>query len=93
MDIREDIRSITYMKQQAARLIADVSKRRRPVVITQSGEAKAVVVDVQSYERNRRALLLLKLIQMSEGEIRKGKTQSQDELFRDVESLLSAGKQ
>lgn len=93
MNLREDIHPITHLKQQTARLLAEVGKTRRPIVITQSGKATAVVMDIQSYERNRKALLLLKLLQMSEAEIRQRKVKSQEEVFRGIEELFSSGRQ
>ena len=62
MKLSEDIKPITYLKTRAAELINTISTRRSPVVITQNGEAKAVVQDIRSYERDRSALLMLKLL-------------------------------
>jgi prevent-host-death family protein len=69
MNISEDIRSITYLKSKAADLLKQINDTHRPVIITQNGEAKAILQDPKSYENMRNALSLLKLIAQSEEEI------------------------
>jgi prevent-host-death family protein len=49
MKMREDIRPVTYLKSKAADLLAQLNKTHRPVVITQNGEARAVMQDPESY--------------------------------------------
>src|SRR5258708_37195045 len=61
-----DIKPITYMKTHSAELVAAVNKKRSPVVITQNGSPRAVVMDVHSYEKIQDALILLKIIAQSE---------------------------
>lgn len=75
-----DVKPITYMKTHAAELVSKVNEDRNPVVITQSGEPRAVVMDVRSYERMQDALVLLKLMSQSEEDIRKGRWVSQEEM-------------
>jgi prevent-host-death family protein len=76
------------MKTHSAELVADVNKRRSPVVITQNGEPKAVVIDIESYERTQDALMLLKLIAQSEEDLRKGKWLSQSQMEAELRKRL-----
>ena len=48
MRIAHDIKPVTYMKTRAAQLLETVARTRRPVVITQSGEPRGVLVDVDT---------------------------------------------
>ncbi len=89
MRLREDIKPITYMKTRAAELLRTVGETRRPVVITQNGEARGVVLDVASYEELRDATMMLKLIAQGEEDVRQGRTVPQDEVFRSVRSRLT----
>ena len=50
MNIKEDIKSIFYLKSRSAELIAQINETRRPVIITHNGEPKAVIQDTESYE-------------------------------------------
>lgn len=79
-----DVKPITYMKTHSAELIADVNKRRSPVVITQNGEPRAVVVDIESYERTQDALMMLKLIAQSEDARRKKRWLSQEQMGEEL---------
>ena len=83
-----DIKPITYMKTHSAELLAAVNKRRSPVVITQNGAPRAVVMDVESYERMQDALILLKLISQSEEDLKKGNWLSQQQMERQVRKRL-----
>ena len=62
MDLTEDIEPVTALKRGAADLINRAAERHSPIVITQNGRPTAVLQDVASYERERRALYLLKLL-------------------------------
>jgi prevent-host-death family protein len=83
-----DVKPITYMKTHSAELVADVNKRRSPIVITQNGEPRAVVMDIESYERTQDALMLLKLIAQSEDDLRKGKWLSQSQMEAELRKRL-----
>jgi prevent-host-death family protein len=88
MNISTDIKSVTYLKAKAADLLKQINETRRPVIITQNGEPRAVLQDPQSYENMRNAMGMLKLIAQGEGDIRKGKIKSQEDVFKDIEIAL-----
>jgi len=81
MPIVKDIRPITYLKAKAAELLHHINETHRPVIITQNGEARAVLQDPESYEEMRNTITLLKLIAMGEDDIRKGKWAEQTDVF------------
>ena len=89
MQSEEDIKPVTYMKTHSAELIRSVSSRRCPTVITQNGEAKVVVIDVKSFERDRKVLLLLKLLSQGVTEAKQGKVVDQEALFDRLEKRFS----
>ena len=93
MDLRNGIKPITYMKTQAAKLVEEVNRTRSPIVITQNGEAKAVVQDVESYEQTRKALLILKLVSQGEESYRKGKALKHAGVMAKVEKLIKTHEQ
>lgn len=90
MKIKEDIRPVTYLKSKAADLLAQINATHRPVVITQNGEARAVLQDPESYEQMRRAIGLLKLVAQGEEDVRDGRTVSQEEVFAGLRKRLAA---
>lgn len=85
MITKEDIRPISYIKTNAANILAQVNETHRPVIITQNGEAKAILLDTESYESMQNALNILKLISISEKDIMEGRVAEQSEVFSAIE--------
>jgi prevent-host-death family protein len=92
MKINEDIRPVTYLKSRAADLLAQVNETHRPVIITQNGEARAVLQDPESYEKMRAAIGLLKIMAQGEEDLRNGLASGQEEVFARLERKLKAAK-
>jgi prevent-host-death family protein len=88
MNISTDIKPVTYLKAKAADLLKQINETRRPVIITQNGEPRAVLQDPKSYENMRNAIGILKLISQGEGDIRNGKVKSQEDVFKDIEIMM-----
>ena len=88
MNISKDIKPVTYLKAKAADLLKQINETRRPVIITQNGEPKAVLQDPKSYENMRNAMGILKLIGQGEEDIRNGRVKSQEDVFKDLEISL-----
>ncbi len=74
MDLTNDVEPVTVLKRSAAELIARATDRHSPIVITQNGRPTAVLQDVHTYERQQRALHLLKLLAQGEQDHRAGRT-------------------
>ena len=88
MLLSQDIKPISYLKTKTASVINDVNENQRPVIITQNGEAKAVVQDIKSYEDLINSLNLLKLIVQSENDIENNRTIEQEVMFESLEKKL-----
>ena len=88
MDIVSDIKSVTYLKSRAADVLKQINETGRPMIITQNGEAKAVIQDPKSYEDMKKAIALMKMLSFAEEDIRKGDLYSEEEVFASVEELL-----
>ncbi|QPK63782.1 type II toxin-antitoxin system Phd/YefM family antitoxin [Methylomonas sp. LL1] len=67
------VKPISYLKANAAEVLLQLTERREPMVITQNGEAKAVIQDVASYEETQETLALLKLLALGTQDIEHGK--------------------
>ncbi len=85
---KRDIRPITYLKNHPADLIREVSDSGRTVLITQNGEAKAVLMDVELYDRWKASLAMLKILAQSEAEFEAGKTVPQKDAFARAEAAI-----
>ncbi|HEY4368782.1 MAG TPA: type II toxin-antitoxin system Phd/YefM family antitoxin [Steroidobacteraceae bacterium] len=67
------IRPISYLKANAADVLQELTEHRKPMVITQNGEAKAVIQDVATYEDTQATLALLKILALGNKQIAEGK--------------------
>ena len=65
MKLSESVKSISYLKANAANLIDDITKNQKTFVITQNGEAKVVVQDIKMYEKTQETMAMLKLLAMT----------------------------
>ena len=68
MKLSESVKSISYLKANAADLIDDINKNQKTFFITQNGEAKVVVQDIKLYEKTQDTLAILKLLAMTNEE-------------------------
>ena len=68
------VKPISYLKANAAEVLLDLAERREPMVITQNGEARAVIQDVASFEQTQETLALLKLLALGQQDIEAGRT-------------------
>ena len=67
------IEPVTVLKTKSAELIRKVRESGQPIVITQNGRATAVLQDVECFQRQRQALLLLKYLARGDRELQGGK--------------------
>ena len=68
------VKPISYLKANAAEVLLDLAETREPMVITQNGEAKAVLQDVASYEQGQETLALLKLLALGAQDVEAGRS-------------------
>ena len=72
MRYSSQVKPISYLKANAAEVLAQLSEQRQPLVITQNGEAKAVLQDVVSFEDTQETLALLKILALGNQELEAG---------------------
>lgn len=68
------VKPISYLKANAAEVLTRIAEQREPLIITQNGEAKAVLLDVASYEETQETLALLKILALGNQEVAAGQT-------------------
>jgi len=88
MQLVNDIKSVTYLKNRAADVLKHINETHRPMIITQNGEAKAVIQDPKSYEDMKNAISILKLLSFAEEDIKNGNLHNEEDVFSSVEELL-----
>ncbi|MBK6974562.1 MAG: type II toxin-antitoxin system Phd/YefM family antitoxin [Sterolibacteriaceae bacterium] len=73
MRYSSQVKPISYLKANAAEVLTRLAERREPLVITQNGEAKAVLQDVATYEETQETLALLKILALGNQDVAAGK--------------------
>jgi prevent-host-death family protein len=68
------VKPISYLKARSAEVLQQLAEDGRPLVITQNGEARAVLQDVGSYERQQETLALLKILALGTAQVEAGRT-------------------
>ena len=84
MSLAQQIKPLSYLKSHAADIIKEFATNPEPLIITQNGEAKMVVLDIQAYEQLQETMALLKLIAMGKKELAQGHFLDADEFFSEM---------
>ena len=74
MNYSTAIKPISYLKANAAEVLLRLAEKGEPMVITQNGEAKAVIQDMASFEQTQETMALLKILALGNAEVAKGQT-------------------
>jgi prevent-host-death family protein len=88
INLKEDIKPISYIKTNAADMIDYINDHKNPIIVTQHGEARGVLLDVESYQNMVNALSIMKLLQVSEKSIQDGRGYENEEVFSSLKAKL-----
>jgi len=83
-------KSISYLKANAADVLRELEEQRKPLIITQNGEAKAVLQDVASYEETQETLALLKILALGSQQVERGEVTPVREVAKRLRSKATA---
>ena len=75
MKLSNQIKPISYLKAHAAEIVRTLGAQRDPLIITQNGEAKVVMQDIDSYEQTQETVALLKILALGSRQIEAGQVQ------------------
>ena len=78
------IKPISYLKANAAKILNTMSQSLEPMIITQNGEAKAVLQSVEAYEQTQETLALLKILALGKKDIEAGRTRPMMEVIEEL---------
>jgi len=76
MKMSSQIRPISYLKAHAAEIVRNMGDQGAPLVITQNGEAKVVLQDIESYEQTQETMALLKILALGNRQVEAGNVES-----------------
>ena len=73
MKLSTQIKPISYLKAHAAEIVRNMRKQGEPLVITQNGEAKVVIQDIESCGQYQETFALVRFIALGNSQIEEGK--------------------
>ena len=73
MSLSSRIKPISYLKAHASEIVRTLRDEGEPLIITQNGEAKAVVQDIDAYEQVQETMALLKILALGNRQIEAGR--------------------
>ncbi len=82
MKLSSQIKPISYLKAHAAEIVRKLGEKREPLVITQNGETKVVIQDIESYEQTQETMALLKILALGTRQIEEGKVQPAKDVIK-----------
>ena len=82
MKLSSQIKPISYLKAHAAEIVRNLNEHREPLVITQNGQAKVVIQDIESYEQTQETMALLKILALGTSQIEEGKVQPAQDVIK-----------
>jgi prevent-host-death family protein len=89
MKLSQAIKPISYFKAHAAEVIRDLNAHHGTMIITQNGEAKAVIQDITEFERIQEALALLKMVAQGQKDYEEGRTISAERVLGELDDLIA----
>ncbi|MDR3000017.1 MAG: type II toxin-antitoxin system Phd/YefM family antitoxin [Fibromonadaceae bacterium] len=88
VNVAENIKTVSYIKSNAAAVMDYVYENKNPVVITKNGEAKVVMIDINTYQKTQDAFALLNIIKLAENDIKAKRTRKASAVFSELKEKL-----
>ena len=89
MQFHSDIKPISWLKNNAKQMVESVDETGNPMIITQNGEAKVVVMNVKEYDQMQQSLALLRLLADSSADVEAGSVRDSDEVFSELRAMIA----
>jgi prevent-host-death family protein len=84
MKLSSQVKPISYLKAHAAEIVRNLAEQQEPIVITQNGEAKVVIQDIDSYEKTQQTMALLKILALGIRQVEEGDVVPANEAIKRV---------
>ena len=91
MRLSRQIKPISYLKAHAAEVVRTLAAQNQPLIITQNGEAKAVMQSIDSYEQMQETLALLKILALGNRQIEAGRVRPAADVVAQLRERRPAG--
>ncbi len=90
MKLSSQIKPISYLKAHTATIVRTLKDKQEPLIITQNGEAKVVMQDIESYEQMQETVALLKILALGSRQIEAGQVQPASDVIAQLQERRQA---
>jgi prevent-host-death family protein len=88
LNLKENIKPISYIKANADEMMKYVIEQKNPIIITQNGEARAVLLDIETYQDTQDAFALMSIIKIAEKDAANGRVKKTDDVFNELQKKI-----
>lgn len=88
MKLSESIKPISYFKAHASEIVRQIANHQQPMIITQNGEAKAILLDIVQYEQTQESLAMLKMLAQSRNSLKNGDHKPVADVFSNLKKKI-----
>lgn len=82
MKLADQIKPISYLKAHTAEIVRSLREKQNPLIITQNGEARVAIQDIESYEQTQETMALLKILALGNRQIEDGKVEPASDVIK-----------
>ena len=88
MKLSQDLKPISYFKNNMAEVIRNLTENRGTMIITQNGEAKAAIIDIKAYEDLQETLTMLEIIAQGNKNLTEGRFRPAEQVLKEFEERI-----
>jgi prevent-host-death family protein len=92
MRYSQQVKPISYLKDNTAKVVNDITRTREPMIITQNGEATFVIQDIKSWEEGQQTIALLKILALGRRQVERGEFSSAEAVFDELTQEAGDGE-
>ncbi|MEP0861138.1 MAG: type II toxin-antitoxin system Phd/YefM family antitoxin [Ignavibacterium sp.] len=88
MKFSESVKPVSYLKAHVSEILKDLNENSKTLLITQNGEAKAILQDIKLYEQTQEAIALLKIVSLSNLSLEQKKFKTVNKSIKDLKNKI-----
>ncbi len=88
MRLSEDLKPVSYFKNNMAEVIRRLNENQGTMIITQNGEAKAALIDIKAYEDLQETLAMLEMIAQGNKNLLEGRYRPAEQVLNELEARI-----
>lgn len=88
MKLSQDLKPVSYFKNNMAEVLRRLNENKGTMIITQNGEAKAAIIDIQAYEDLQETLAMLEMLAQGTKRVAEGRYRPADQVLQEFEERI-----